>query len=39
MNFISLIEGSIAMSKVSDDKKFVDSAVDLIRSLVEAVRV
>ncbi len=38
MNFISLIEGSIAMSKVSNDKKFLDSAVDLVRSLVEAVR-
>ncbi len=39
MNFISILEGSVAMSKVSDDKKFIDSAVDLVKSLVEDVRV
>ena len=38
MNFISLIEGSIAMSKVLDDKKFLDYAVNLIISIVEDIR-
>ncbi len=38
MNFISLIEGSLAMSKVSDDRKFLDNAVYLIKSLVREIR-
>ncbi len=39
MNFISLIEGSLAMSKVTDDRMFLHSAVELIKSLVEIIRV
>ena len=39
MNFISLIEGSIAMSKVMDDRKFLDHAVKLIISIVEDIRI
>ncbi|HOP63275.1 MAG TPA: TetR/AcrR family transcriptional regulator [Spirochaetota bacterium] len=39
MNFISLIEGSLAMSKVSDDRKFLDNAVDLVKFLVEQIRI
>lgn len=37
-NFISLIEGSLAMSKVTDEKKFIDHAVELIKSLIEGIR-
>jgi hypothetical protein len=39
MNFISLIEGSIAMSKGLDDRKFLDSAVNHIISIVEDIRI
>ena len=39
MNFISLIEGSIAMSKGLDDRKFLDHAVNLIISIVEDIRI
>lgn len=38
MNFISIIEGSLAMSKVSDNRKFLDNAVDLIESLIEGIK-
>lgn len=38
-NFISLIEGSLAMSKVIDDRKFLDNAVRLIKSLIEEIRI
>ena len=38
MNLISLIEGSIAMSRVSDDRRFVDNAVDLAKSLIDEIR-
>jgi TetR/AcrR family transcriptional repressor of nem operon len=39
INFISLIEGSLAMSKVTDEKKFIEHAVELIKSLIEEIRV
>jgi len=38
MNFISLIEGALAMSRVSDDRKFIDNAVALVVSLVGRIR-
>ena len=37
-NFISLIEGSLAMSKVYDDRKFLDNAVELLKSLIQEIR-
>jgi len=39
MNFISIIEGSLAMSKVSDNRKFLDNAVELIKSLIDDIRI
>ena len=39
MNFISIIEGSLAMSKVSGGREFVDSAVELVKTLVEGIKV
>ena len=39
MNFISIIEGSLAMSKVSGSREFVDSAVELVKTLVEGIKV
>jgi AcrR family transcriptional regulator len=39
MNFISLLEGSIAMSKSLDDRKFLDYAVDKIISNIEDIRI
>lgn len=38
MNFISTIEGSLAMSKVTDDRKFLENAVGLVKSLVAEIR-
>ncbi len=38
MNFISLIEGALAMSKVSDERKFIDNAVTLVSSMVDQIR-
>lgn len=38
INFISLIEGSVEMSKVTGEKKFLDNAVEHIKSLVEGMR-
>ncbi len=38
MNLISLVEGSAAMSKVTNNRRFVDSAVDLVKSLIESVK-
>jgi len=38
MNFISLIEGALAMSKVSDDRKFIDNAVALVSSMIDQIR-
>jgi hypothetical protein len=39
MTFISLIEGSIAMSKDMDDRKFLDYAVKLLVSDIEDMRI
>ena len=39
MTFISLIEGSIAMSKGMDDRKFLDYAVKLLVSDIEDMRI
>lgn len=38
MNFISIIEGSLAMAKVSGDRKFLDNAVELVKSLIEEIK-
>lgn len=38
LNFVSLIEGALAMSKVTEDKSFIDKAVDLVVSLIEEMR-
>jgi len=38
MNFISTIEGSLAISKVTDDRKFLENAVALVKSLVAGIR-
>lgn len=39
MNFISIIEGSLAISKVYDNRKYVDNAVELITEIVERMRI
>ncbi|MCL1864227.1 MAG: TetR/AcrR family transcriptional regulator [Spirochaetes bacterium] len=39
INFISLIEGSIAMSKGLDDRNFLDHAVNLLISIIEDIRI
>jgi hypothetical protein len=39
MNFISTIEGSIAMSKSLDDRKFLDYAVNLLITIIEDIRI
>lgn len=38
MNIISLLEGSLAMSKVSDDRKYLDNAAELVQSIIEDIR-
>ncbi len=37
--FISIIEGSLVLSKTTGEKKYVDSAVDHIISLVDSIRI
>lgn len=38
MNFISVIEGGLAMSKATDDRKFLENSVDLVLSLINGIR-
>ncbi len=39
MNLFSLIEGGLALSKVRDEKRFLDHAVELVLTLVEGIKV
>jgi len=39
LNFISIIEGSSAMSKISNDKKYIEFAVSLLVSMINEMRV
>jgi hypothetical protein len=38
MLFISIIEGSLMLSKATGEKKYIENAIDHIESLIEGMR-